>query len=343
MTATDGPPIPPASGGVAGPGLPRVAAMAPAPEPRRPELTPAQRDVLDLLGASRDERPTFDAGLRHELRAELEAALEPLVPDLGTDTLFINKRALTAVHACEGRYLAEREEPFAWSPAIARGTVAHKAIELSVGWRGEPVPGELVDEALARLTHGSDSVGDWLQTATEADVAELRALATEQVTTFLETFPPLEPRWRPVTESRVRVELCDGAVVLSGKIDLSLGRADGTTAGKVIIDLKSGSLRPEHVDDLRFYALLETIRLGTPPRLVATYALDQGRPMVERVTVDVLAAALRRTIAGAARMVAVTRRGEAPALRPSRACRWCAGLAGCEVGRTQVARDDEDR
>ena len=307
-------------------------------------LTPAQQDVLDLLGATREERPTFDAALRHELRAELESALAPLAAQLGDDDrLFVSKHALSTIHGCEGRWVADEAEPFAWTPATARGVVAHKAIELSVGWRGEPVPADLVDEALARLVQGGDNVGDWLQTATEADLAELRGFAGERVTTFLETFPPLEPRWRPVTESRVRVELCDGAIVCSGKIDLSLGRADGTTAGKVLIDLKTGALRPHHIDDLRFYALLETVRLGTPPRLLATYALDQGRAQVERVTVDVLAAALRRTIAGAARMVAVSRGGEDPVLRPSVACRWCPALDGCdEGGRFLTELDDPD-
>ena len=37
-----------------------------------PELNPAQREVVELLGAPESERPRFDAGLRHELRAELE-------------------------------------------------------------------------------------------------------------------------------------------------------------------------------------------------------------------------------------------------------------------------------
>ena len=304
-------------------------------------LTPAQRDVLALLGATPDQRPRFDEALRHELRHELEQALEPLVESLGNDTLFVNKHALATVHGCEGRYLAEQAQPFAWSPPLARGVVAHKAVELSVSWRGEAVPAVLVDEAVARLTEGGEGVGDWLQTCTEADLAELRGFATERVTTFLETFPPLQPAWRPVCESRIRVELLDGAVVLSGKVDLTLGRADGSTAGKVLIDLKTGSPRPHHVDDLRFYALLETIRLGTPPRLLATYALDQGRAQVEQVTVDVLAAALRRTVAGTARMVALAHRGDDPVLRPSGGCRWCAGLAGCETGRQWIAQDDD--
>jgi hypothetical protein len=323
-------------------------AAAPAPIEHRwgehaAALTPAQQEVVDLLGAARDERPTFDAALRLELRAELESCLEPLVDRLPDKGLFVSKHALAGVHGCEGRHVAEQAEGFAWSVPVARGIVAHKAIELAVGWRGEPVPGELVDEAVARLANGIDGIADWLQTASEADLAELRALAAERVTSFLETFPPLRPRWRPVTESRVRVELHDAAVILSGKIDLTLGRADGTTAGKVLVDLKTGGYRPSHVDDLRFYALLETIKLGTPPRLLATYYLDQGRPMVEQVTVDVLAAALRRTVEGAARMVALDE-GATPTLRPSAGCSWCPALATCETGRAHLAEDgDRDR
>lgn len=303
---------------------------------RAAALTPAQQEVVDLLGAAKDDRPTFDAALRHELRSELESQLEPLVEHVPERGLFVAKHALSSVHGCEGRYLAEESSEFEWTPPIARGVVAHKAFELAVGWRGEPVPGELVDEAVARLQNANDSISDWLRTASEADLAELRALAAERVTSFMETFPPLKPIWRPVTESRVRVELHDAAIVMSGKVDLTLGRPDGTTAGKVLIDLKTGGFRPAHTDDLRFYALLETIKVGTPPRLLATYYLDQGRPMAEEVTVEVLAAAIRRTVAGAARMVALAG-GETPTLRPSRGCSWCPALAGCETGRTHLA------
>ena len=269
-----------------------------------PELNPAQREVVDLLGAPESERPRFDAGLRHELRAELEHELAPLVDQLAADDqLFVSKHKLSQVHGCEARYLADETEPFAWSVPIARGTVAHKAIELGISWRGEPVPTELVDESLARLGQGTDSLGDFLRTCGEADRAELRGQATDRVTTFFDCFPPLKPVWRPVPESKVRVELLDARVVLSGKIDLSMGRANGTTAGKVLIDLKTGGFAPSHLDDLRFYALLESIKIGTPPRLLASYYLEEGRPHAEAVSEGLLHAALARTVDGVARMI----------------------------------------
>ena len=236
--------------------------------------------------------------------------------------------------------LADEAVEFEWTVPIARGIVAHKAFELAVGWRGEPVPGELVDESVARLQSSGDSIGDWLRTAPEADLAELRALAAERVTSFMETFPPLKPIWRPVTESKVRVELHDAAITLSGKVDLTLGRPDGTTAGKVLVDLKTGSSRPSHTDDLRFYAMIETIKVGTPPRLLATYYLDQGRPAVEEVTIGVLEAAVRRTVAGAARMVALAD-GDTPTLRPSIGCKWCPALPDCETGTAHLAATGE--
>jgi hypothetical protein len=48
-----------------------------------------------------------------------------------------------------------------------------------VWWRGEPVPGDLVDETMARLAQGNDSLGDWLRTCGELDRAELWGQATE--------------------------------------------------------------------------------------------------------------------------------------------------------------------
>ena len=65
-------------------------------------------------------------------------------------------------------------------------------------------------------------------------------------------------------------------------------------AGKVLIDLKTGGFSPSHLDDLRFYALVETIKLGVPPRRVATHYLDTGKLVPEDVTEATLAAAARR-------------------------------------------------
>jgi hypothetical protein len=308
-----------------------------------PLLNPAQQQVLDLLGAAPGERPRFAAALRDELWSELEAAIGPLVAHLPTDdSLFISKRHLTQVHGCEQNYLAERDEPFTWSVPVARGSVVHKAIELSVNWKGATSPAELVDEAVARLSEGMSGLSDWLQTRSEADLAEVRGVANERVTMFLECFPPLRRQWTPVTEAPVRVELFNARVVLSGRIDLALGRPQGDTAGKVIIDLKTGGFSTAHLDDLRFYALLDTLRLGTPPRLLASYYLDNGRAHVEQVTADLLHAALARTVDGVQRIVALLEGDDAPTRRPGPSCRWCPALPDCAEGRAHLGGSPDD-
>ena len=108
---------------------------------------PAQAEVLAALGARPHERPEFDPRLRAELREGLERRLAPVAERLPDgQTLWVSKHLLSSVHGCEGLFLANDEEDFAWTPQTARGTVAHKAIELSVSWRGDPAAGELVNE-----------------------------------------------------------------------------------------------------------------------------------------------------------------------------------------------------
>jgi CRISPR/Cas system-associated exonuclease Cas4 (RecB family) len=225
---------------------------------------------------------------------------------------------------------------------LARGSLAHKAIELSIHWKGDPTPLELVDEAVASLANADSGLADWLRTTTDADRASLRSQANDRVVKFLECFPPLSTRWRPVTESRLRVELAGGRIILRGQADLVLGRAEGTTARKVIVDLKSGGFAPSHLDDLRFYALLETMRIGVPPRLVSSYYLDSGRPHPETVTEAVLEAAVARTVDGADRLVALLHDGKPPVKRTGAACRWCPVLAECAEGRSFLDHDDPD-
>jgi hypothetical protein len=308
-------------------------------------LNPAQQEVLALLRLPVEERIEVDAALRHELRYELESGLAPLVGQLpADDTLWLGKHDLSSVHGCEASYLAEADLPFEWSVALARGAVVHKAVELSVHLPGQPSPLALVDEALARLEHADKPVTDFIQRCTESERAELRASANDSVAKFVESFPPLERGWKPVTESRTRIELCEGRIILQGRVDLTLGSADGLRSGKVIVDLKTGSFSPDHTPDLRFYALLETLRVGTPPCLLASYYLDSGRPQHERVTEGVLEAAVVRTVAAAERLVELRHGGASPTKRTGARCRWCAIAAGCREGQAFLnGTDDPER
>jgi hypothetical protein len=304
---------------------------------------PAQAEVLAVLGARPHERPAFDPRLRTELRQGLERRLAPVaerVPD--GQTLWVSKHLLSSVHGCEGLFLAQDEEEFAWTPQTARGTVAHKAIELSVHWQGDPVPAELVDESIALLINGTDRLGEFLGGLRQAERAELRSEAVERTTMFLECFPPLKAAWRPVTESRLRVDLCGDRVRLQGKVDLALGRSEGTRAGKVLIDLKTGGFAPSHHDDLRFYALLETLGRGVPPRLLASYYLDGGSLREELVTEDLLRAALERAVQGAGAIVDLRRGLREPEVRVGPACSWCVVRDTCAEGTAWLAQRAED-
>lgn len=306
------------------------------------EPNPAQAEVLAALGARPNERPEFDPRLRDELRAELEERLAPVAQRLPDgEVLWVSKHLLSSVHGCEGLFLAQEAEEFAWSTQTARGTVSHKAIELSISWRGDPSAGELVDEAMARLIAGDARIGDYLGGLREGERAELHGEATERVNMFLECFPTLEPRWRPVAESRLRADLCRERIVLSGKVDLTVGRAEGLRAGKVLVDLKTGGFSPGHREDLRFYALVEALRLGVPPRLLATYYLDGGRLQQEAVSEALLRGAVERVVDGAEAAVALLHEQRVPQLKAGPPCRWCGIRHDCEVGRRFLEGDDD--
>ncbi len=306
-------------------------------------LNPAQEEIVELLGANRASRPEFSPTIRKQLQEYIDKGLTPLceLAKSQKDAVFVNKHTLAQVMGCEKRFLAEVASPFEWSPALARGTVAHKAIELSIHWGREVDPLTLVDEALARLSETDTSLGDWLQTITEVERAELRAESNDRVNKFLECFPPLKSSWRPVTESRLRLEV-DDTFVFSGKVDLTLGSAEGNLAGKVLIDLKTGRFSPQHIEDLRFYALIECIRVGTPPRRTASYYLDEGKPVVEDITVEVLFAAASRLIDGTTKMVELANDQREPKLVTGPSCRWCPALHDCDSGKSSLEDETYD-
>ena len=311
-------------------------------------LTPTQDRVCTELFGRRADRPSFPAGLGAELAGLLDAGLGPLVADRQPDQpLVLTKRLLGHVHSCEGLLGAERDAGFAWTTQSALGTVAHKAVELSVTLRHRPAPLDLVEMALERLMDGSDrSIGAWLLDAPAVELAEVRGAAADWLTKFEDTFPPLQRSWRPRLESSLTVEACGGRVQLRGRVDLALGRADGTSARVLIVDFKTGRARPVHTEDLRFYALLETIRVGLPPFRLATFSLDSGTWIAEDVDTDTLLAAARRIIEGATKLLALEA-GRPPVLRAGPLCRWCPARVECpaaaEQRRAEQRRAEEGR
>jgi CRISPR/Cas system-associated exonuclease Cas4 (RecB family) len=305
-------------------------------------LTPLQQRNLQVLRRG-SEPVVFDPAFVDELVDGLAGALAGLGQRLdGHGDVWINKHGLSSVLGCEVQHLAGDE--FRWTPANAAGQVAHRAIQLMLHWRGEPVPIDLVDDALARLVDADTSLGDWVARLSAGDEADLRGAAVERVTKFAECFPPLDKRSTPMTEARVQWPL-EGPIVLSGKVDLVMGRPAGAESRKVIVDLKTGRPSSRHRDDLRFYALLETLRMRVPPRKLASFYLDVGEAQVEDVTEAVLRTAARRTLDAVHAVIELTVEGRPPVKRPGPSCRWCPLLtAGCVEGADFVAgreRDDD--
>lgn len=294
-------------------------------------LTPAQRRVIVELMGQGQVRPRFGPDVAESLRGELEETLAPLVGATHDEVLWVKKGALSQVHACEAHHQAESAEPFRWNARTARGTVAHRALELSVSTGGRLPPLELVDHAISSL--GADdprgTLRPWLAEASALEVADVRSGANEVVAKFVECWPPLKPAWVPRTETAIGAPLCADRVLLWGKVDLVLGQARGSEARALVVDLKTGRPYPSHLDDLRFYALVQALRVGVPPFRVASYYLDTASFHVEDVTADTLAIAVRRTVDGVRKLIEL-RGGRPPTITPGPACSWCRLAPSCD-------------
>jgi hypothetical protein len=304
----------------------------------RPALTPTQQRVLDQIRLE----PTplvFDEEFVDEIVQHITEELADFSVRLAGEKLFVSKSFLSRVHSCEAYHLAPSD--FSWSPATAKGFVAHKAIELGVHWQGEPAPAQLVDEAIARLADSSSQRGDWIAALTEADHAELRGFAIERVTRFMQDFPPLPANAHPITEATTRFEP-GGSIQLSGKADLVLGKPEGRTSKRLIVDFKTGWRSHHHRDDLRFYALLETLTRKVPPRKLVTFYLDEGVAEVEAVTDDILTSAMERLLDAIDLHVQLVAEGREPVKRPGPTCRWCPLLPECAEGQAHRKALDDD-
>jgi hypothetical protein len=287
-------------------------------------LTPVQQETLDILRGDPAERPSFDRGLKSALQNEFDAAVREI-----DGRLSIDKHRLSKVHQCEGRYTAV--DLFEWRPVSARGTIAHKAIELSIQGVKPLTPHALIDESISRICESPDtqSLAGYLRSVGDGERAEIRSEASNYLIEFLEMFPPMQAHWIPHAEATTAAFSADKRIVCRGKIDLKLGQLDGGRSNTVIIDIKTGSPSFTDLDDLRFYALLETLRTGVPPFQWANAYVAAGRLEVERCTEATLWASMRRLIDGILKVARLEHARQEPRLTPGLGCRFCPSKPAC--------------
>ena len=306
------------------------------------ELNPLQQAIIDSLGVPVDWEP-LPTEVIHAIEAQLSQALAPLEGKFtAEEPLRINKHHIATVHGCEQYHVLNRESQFAWNINTVRGTIAHKGIELLMNWRGPIIPAEIVDAAILSVSENPrQSASGFINTLSEHEYAELRGTVLAAVTSFIECFPPIKPQWRPMVEYSASYSLFNNSVVFSSRMDLVLGGP----GKKVLIDLKTGRLTATHRDDLRFYALVETLRSRQAPRQLGSYSLDSARLDEEDVTEGLLQAAVRRTAAGTLLISELALKERTPELRAGVQCRWCPINEECQTGikyLRQINGEDED-
>jgi len=297
------------------------------------ELTDPQRRTLEqLIGTS--ERPTFPSDLSQRLRDRIEDAVRELeLPD----TLWLGKEKLTDHGRCEGKYLSSisgATPPFEHSVKSAAGVLLHKAVEVEVGSRDGLDAHRIAEVASDRLVEREERFAEYWNGLEAADRDDVLMEVVRRITLFQATFPPLKELRReltPIAELGLKAELLGGDLILSGRVDLVLGapdRLEPSRATRLAIDLKTGGAYPEYPEDLRYYALLMTLRFGVPPYRVASLFLESGEWQAEDVAEQGLAHAADRVIA-AARAAAALWNGREPALTPGVYCAWCPRVETC--------------
>lgn len=297
--------------------------------------TPAQERLRDeLLGWGRP-RPPADLEIAPVLKQAIEDGVSPvvdLVPD--GDRLFVSKSRLDAL-ACDGRFLDQLDDTFAWNVNVARGKLAHKALELD--WRsarGHP-PDDVVAHAWSQLVQEDESLGGYLADLAGIEADQLRTDAEYLLSDFRDTWPTLPAFTSPRLELRMGATFGARRVAVSGTPDLLLGRANRDDLRMLLVDFKTGMRKPAvERQEMRFYALLATLKYGVPPFRWATYYVAEGAWESEDYAPELLHGAARRLVDG------VLRIGRLELNRPTEEhlrlvagayCNWCSREPTCDT------------
>jgi hypothetical protein len=310
--------------------------------------------VLRALRGDPAARAAPDPSLIAAARAHLEAAAAGWVEALPEGVIVrVTKDAVAGVRRCELRHVAElaaRDVPHdrPLPPALVRGRLLD-ALFRQVATSGS-VGDDPVADAVAACAIEDDDVGSALLALDEDDRALVRDEVVAAARRLASDWPVMPAGSGLRTQERILVELAGGRVVLSGRPDLTVGRPTRLRAGVLVVEAKSGGFRAAHLDELRFYVLLEALRWQVAPFRAVVWSLGEGRIEVLDVDADLVWSETLRVADAVARLARLAA-GEVPRASGNPLCPSCPLVGSCPDGLRQVALaggalpddvDDED-
>lgn len=299
-------------------------------------LTGAQEVTFTELLAVGGARPISPAGLAEELHALILEGTGDALRHWTEGRLWVSKSVLSSVQRCEGSFLAERSAPAASTlhPATAVGIVSHRAIQIAYTHPGL-APGEAVDAALTSA-QAEEAFGRFWAGASIGTQSDLLMRMVSRVTLFLDSWPPLSPKWAPRFEESLQARV--GGLTLAARPDLVLGRPSPTHEQRMLLcDLKSSALAEHHVDEAQFYALVATLRFGDAPFRSVVYSLASGEYTDPEVNAVTLRRAAERVVESVNAMVDLLTERRVPAYTGGAHCRWCPLRDTCATGAEALA------
>jgi hypothetical protein len=263
----------------------------------------AGAELLGRLRFTGRPRPAGDPDRRRRLRELLESCLGTGGLSAGIPPVVVTRGRLTRVLAGEPASCPDDRAGPVPTTALACGALVDALFRqlVTIGFIDDAMVDGLAALAVDRR---NDRLVAWIGGLPDPDRRELEAEVRRQADDLVRRWPRLEPGWFPRTGVRLRTGLADGAVLLSARADLAVGRPAGDRASVALVDVTSGVRQQTDRADRRFMALVETLRSPAPPFAVATYYTRTGELDVDPVTDELLEAAADRAATGIGRLVA---------------------------------------
>ncbi len=253
-------------------------------------------EVLAALRGDPTRRPVVDPALAGGLREWLEDGVSGLRL-IAAKPLVLDKKTLRRAHSA-GRREARAEITYAIAIGLVMDALFRQLV--TIGHIDDPMC-EGID-ALRIDPRRADAVA-FIESLEGQDRADFEDEIETQTAITTSRWPRLSPAWLPRTQERIAIPLAGGSLVLVGILDLMIGTPSSGRASVEVIDVKSGKARVDDREDLRYYALLETLRSGAAPFRTATFYTRTGHVDAEDIDDAVLTCTVRSVLSAVEQLV----------------------------------------